>query len=206
MQVNSSLIDSFTLTAVKMVSMCSNFGPHAASQLTDALASDSPYGDAGTKAIVTAIESRLNSMTGLTRGQQQKGGSQSQLLKCWWNYLTVSDWDFIKDTKQHFSAKLTRMVERANLLGLVSFDEHTYKWMLAVVLVAHYDQLPASADVFSKLQELKRVRAMERNLIHTNSLLNTQLRQTICVTPCTPMLTPPKNPSPSRFQASTSLR
>ena len=162
LQVNSSLIDSFTLTAVKMVSMCSNFGPHAASQLTDALASDSPYGDAGTKAIVTAIESRLNSMTGLTRGQQQKGCSQSQLLKCWWNYLTVSDWDFIKDTKQHFSAKLTRMVERANLLGLVSFDEHTYKWMLAVVLVAHYDQLPASADVFSKLQELKRVRAMER--------------------------------------------
>ena len=59
--------------------------------------------------------------------------------------MTAADWDFIKDKKQHFSAKLTRMIERANLLGLVSFDEHTYKWMLAVLLVAHYDQLPSNS-------------------------------------------------------------
>ena len=94
--------------------------------------------------------------------KSQHNNQQSQLLKHWCNYLTQTDWDILNDSRQHFSAKMTRFMERANLLGLVcTFDEKTYKWMLAVLLAVQYKETPDAHFIYAKLQELKQAKEAE---------------------------------------------
>ena len=76
--------------------------------------------------------------------------------------MTPSDWAFIKDKRKHLNAKLTSIVERANKLGVTFHDEETCKWMLAVILIGHYDEMPSPHHIYDKLQELKGARAVEK--------------------------------------------
>ena len=82
-------------------------------------------------------------------------------MEHWCNYLTQTDWDILNDSRQHFSAKMTRFMERANLLGVGVFDEKTYKWMLAVLLAVQYKETPDPHFIFAKLQELKQAKEAE---------------------------------------------
>ena len=53
------------------------------------------------------------------------------------------------------SAKLARLVERGNLLGIVVYAEHTYRWLLALLLSVQYAEIPDPHFMFAKLGELK---------------------------------------------------
>ena len=92
---------------------------------------------------------------------KSSGNQQSQLLEHWCNYLTQTDWDILNDSRQHFSAKMTRFMERANLLGVGVFDEKTYKWMLAVLLAVQYKETPDAHFIYAKMQELKQAKEAE---------------------------------------------
>ena len=123
----------FAASMLKMVAVCNFISPHDAAKLSSALSDCSPFNENETKKIRDVIDKKVGDMSIAKSQHKSSGNQQSQLLKHWCNYLTQTDWDILNDSRQHFSAKMTRFMERANLLGLVcTFDEKTYKWMLAV--------------------------------------------------------------------------
>ena len=123
----------FAASMLKMVSVCNFISPHDAAKLSSALSDCSPFNENETKKIRDVIDKKVGDMSIAKSQHKSSGNQQSQLLKHWCNYLTQTDWDILNDSRQHFSAKMTRLMERAHLLGLVcTFDEKTYKWMLAV--------------------------------------------------------------------------
>ena len=58
--------------------------------------------------------------------------------------------------------KMTSLVDRLNLVGCTHPCEQTLKWVLAVALMAHYDELPTPKVIAQKLDELKDVVVVER--------------------------------------------
>ena len=57
---------------------------------------------------------------------------------------------------------MTTLVDRLNLVGCTHPCEQTLKWVLAVALMAHYDELPTPKIIAQKLDELKDVVVVER--------------------------------------------
>ena len=157
-----SVAKSFAASLQKMISVCNCITPHDAAKLSTALSDSSPFNECDTKKIRDVIDKKVGDMSIAKSQHKSSGNQQSQLLKHWCNYLTQTDWDILNDSRQHFSAKMTRFMERANLLGLVcTFDEKTYKWMLAVLLAVQYKETPDAHFIYAKLQELKQAKEAE---------------------------------------------
>ena len=157
-----SVTKCFTASIIKMISVCNFISPHDAAKLSSALSDCSPFNENETKKIRDVIDKKVGDMSIAKSQHKSSGNQQSQLLKHWCNYLTQTDWDILNDSRQHFSAKMIRFMERANLLGLVcTFDEKTYKWMLAVLLAVQYKETPDAHFIYAKLQELKQAKEAE---------------------------------------------
>ena len=124
--------------------------------IMDALSS-SPVG-VSTDKVISALEAKLR----VGNADRQSTKKVAQNLHKWWAYFTQSDWDFIRDPRKQLSAKMTRLVERAHVLGVTEASEQTLKWMLATLLVAHYAELPSAKIIYDKLQELKEVNDCEK--------------------------------------------
>ena len=118
----------------------------------------SPYGDVNLRRITQAIDAKVMASTTSPRNTAPK----DQVLKAWWNMCTQEDHDFLKDPKKSFHSKMARLVERANLLGCINPDEQTLKWMLAMLLMCHYNDMPGPNDIHDKLLDLKQVVMCER--------------------------------------------
>ena len=123
----------------------------------------SPYGES-TQRLIDIVDTKLkaNSSAASSRAHKKQGNNTTQCLIKWWRFLTQLDWDFIRDPKRTIDAKMTRVVERANRLGLCHPDEIALRWLLATLLLAHYDTLPSAREMFNKLSELKQVCVCER--------------------------------------------
>ena len=156
--VRTALQSTFTSGIVQLFSACASIDKDDATRLIASLG-NLPVGDANLDKIKSCIDSKL-----LHAPQRAQGAStvKDQQLKCWWNMLTQSDWDFIKDEKRSMNSKMTKMQERGNLIGCTNLSEQTLKWMLAVLLMFHYKDLPSANIIREKLQELKEVVATER--------------------------------------------
>ena len=167
---SGSVANCFAASMLKMISVCNFISPHDAAKLSSALSDCSPFNENETKKIRDVIDKKVGDMS---IAKSQHNNQQSQLLKHWCNYLTQTDWDILNDSRQHFSAKMTRFMERANLLGLVcTFDEKTYKWMLAVLLAVQYKETPDAHFIYAKLQELKQAKeAVTKYYPHTVSIV-----------------------------------
>ena len=165
---SDSVAKSFAASMLKMISVCNFISPHDAAKLSSALSDSSPFNEYDIKKIRDVIDKKVGDMS-IAQHKSSVGNQHSQLLKHWCNYLTQTDWDILNDSRQHFSAKMTRLMERAHLLGLVcTFDEKTYKWMLAVLLAVQYKDLPDAHFISNKLQELKQTKeAVTKYYPHT---------------------------------------
>ena len=75
---------------------------------------------------------------------------------------TQSELDFLNDPKKSLGSKMTKLLERANLLGCTDSGEQCFKWMLSLLLMCHYDTLPGPWKIYYKLQDLKQAAAAER--------------------------------------------
>jgi hypothetical protein len=157
--VNPALMSSFVDGVVKQINAMVSFSTADAGHVTDALV-DSPYGD-HTHFVVAAIEARLKSSLAACKGPDTPSGS-TQFLKCWWTYCLQSDWDYIRDKKHSWNAKMTRMVERGMSLGVNHPDEQCLKWLLALLVVVCYDELPDYKLIYAKLSDLKQAFIAER--------------------------------------------
>jgi hypothetical protein len=157
--VSDTLMSSFVATIVKMINATASFSTLDAGHVTDAIA-DRPYG-ASTGQVVAAIEARLKASQAIVSVKDPIGGA-SQFIKCWWDFGLQSDWDFIRNPKHSWNSKMTRMVERGMSLGVNHPDEQSLKWLLALLLVVCYDELPAYKEIFAKLHDLKQAFVAER--------------------------------------------
>ena len=163
-----ALAKNFTNALIQQINSCLSLPTCDASMLVQAL-KDSPYGDANITRIIAAIDAKV--MANSTAAKAATG-PKDQVLKEWWNMCTQDDWDCFKDPKRSFHSKMTRLVERGNLLGCTNPDEQTLKWMLAMLLMSHYLDMPGPSDIYDKLQELKQVVVCERKPYPLEQLTN----------------------------------
>ena len=147
---NDSMAKTFAASMLKMISVCNFLSLHEAAKLSSALSDNSPYNVSDTKHLMDAIDKKVGDMS-VAKGGRRSSGNKGQLLEHWCNYLTQKDWDFLNDRRQHLSAKMARLVERGNLLGFVVYDEHTYQWLLALLLSVQYTEIPYARFMFAKL-------------------------------------------------------
>ena len=135
-----SVAKTFAASTHKMISASKFLGPHEAAQLSSTHSDKSPYTVSDTKHRVGAIGNKVGDMS-IAKGGSTSSGKKGQLLEHWCNCLTRTDLDLLHARRQHLSAKMTRLVERGTWLGLLVYDEHTYKWLLALLSAVLYPQV-----------------------------------------------------------------
>jgi len=187
--VGDSMLDNLAASLVKMIKQAPVFGAAEGGQLEEELA-ESPYGENGTLSIQRAIDARVEASTahpvaGQQRSQGRKGrkaaasssavqknAASNQYLKHWWYFLTAMDWATLKDPKASFATKITKIIERANRLGITDPSEQCFKWMMAALLSVHYETLPTYQQIYEKLQELKLAATSEKKAYPNEQLLD----------------------------------
>ena len=155
--VNDLVLQGMVTSIIKQVNAVRSFGAQEAAWLSLAL-KDSPYGEAGTKQIASAIDAAISKTTSIaTPGADEP----KQFFKKWWTACTATDWDCFR-SNQPWSAKMTCLIARANSIGCTHPDEQCVKWMLAMLLCVCYPELPTAKERFAKFQELKQCAITER--------------------------------------------
>lgn len=154
---DAPLQKSFADTLITMLNSIKSFGPADAAQIVDAMKC-CPYGEEQIARISGIIDNKIQHSG---RVQPTASGTK-QKLQHWWNYLTKSDWDVLRDKKVSLNRKMTTLAERAMTIGCVSPCQQTEKWALAVLMFMHYDELPDPAQLYAKLGDLKHVFAAEK--------------------------------------------
>jgi len=112
------------------------------------------FGEEGTASIRSAIEARIGASQASVANTAIAKHDGQRLLKPG-NFLTQSDWDFIRDKRKSFHAKQSVVIHRFNLLGVRWAHEQTMKWALALLLVAHFPELPSYPEIFKLLHDFK---------------------------------------------------
>ena len=87
--------------------------PQDAATVIEAL-QDSPYGDGDTQRIMAAVDAKVLSSS---PAGKPASCAKDQFLKEWWHMCTQPDREFLNDPKKSFDSKMTKLVERPNLLG-----------------------------------------------------------------------------------------
>ena len=145
---NSTLQKSFADTLIGIMDGFKTFGPSEGSQLVEAL-KDKPYGEMQTTRICETIDTKLGSSIRETK--EGRVSSNKQFLKEWYNYLTEEDWEVLLKEKGSWHSKENCLIERGLSVGLFEPDEQTLKWLLATLLLAHYNELPSAQSIYDKL-------------------------------------------------------
>lgn len=156
---NNTLQKSFADSVLNKLKLVKDFGPGEGAMLNDAL-KDSPFGESQTQRIWDAVDRLLEAKAKVTAPSWSVGGSTSankQFLKCWWNYFSKSEFDFLMDPNKSLHGKMTTIVERGNRCGCNNADEQTWKWSMAVLLLCHYKVMPDAQQIYDKLQDFKKV-------------------------------------------------
>jgi hypothetical protein len=154
---------TYANSMAKQLSTIASLSTSDAKTIIDVL-KKSPYGETATPRLLSIIDNKLQSSS-ISKGakaRKKSGANTTQFLHKWWNYLSRSDWALINDPRKTFDHKTRRAVFRSNRLGCSHPDEQTMKWLLATLLIVHYDELPSNSDIFKKLAELKHTFACER--------------------------------------------
>ena len=151
---------SFAESLLSIINGVKPFGPTEGTQVIEAL-HDCPYGEVQTKRICEYVDSRMQQSI---PSPTPTPGVHKQVLKHWWNYCTGSDWALLKNPKISFNQKMTTLVERGLSIGCLDPDEQSLRWLLATLLLVHYDEFPGPTVAHKKLQDLKASYAAERKM------------------------------------------
>ena len=162
------LTKSFADSLVQQINACLRMSTDEATKLIDAL-KDSPYEDKDLKRILAALDAKVMVLK-KAQGLGFASSIKEQVLLKWWLFLTNDDWEFIKNPKRSLHAKMTKLVERANLLGCTNLDEKSKGWMLSMLLCVHYAEIPPANERYEKLQELKKLLVLITSLINDSAM------------------------------------
>ena len=169
---SATLQKSFADAIIKQIERLRNVTSDDAMPLINMLKDGRPYGKQMTSQILDAIDTALSAQLARPSPNacnvapaSKSGQSAGQHLREVWHYQTQADWDLYRDKTKFMSAKMTRMFERMQSVGLNVPHEQTFKWMLAVLLISHYDEMPKPRAIYEKLLELKQTAAAEKKRI-----------------------------------------
>ena len=179
---NDTLQASFADSLIMMIKNIKDFGPADAAHINTAM-TDTPYGTEQTSRISASIDALLTQSGKRSDAQSaSRSAADKQSLKHWWCYMTARDMTVIRDPRQSMHRKLCVLAERGMKLGMVDPDEQSFKWLLAMLLLCHYDELPDAQHIYDKLHDLKRTWSAEKRSISVEKL---------STYPETPSLMPP---------------
>ena len=167
---DGGLSDSYAASFIQQLSSTKELSIEDGTRILNELL-DSPYGEAGTAKIKKWVDAKLGSHAVVS-------SKKLQFLQHWQNYMTQPDMDLLRDPKKSINAKMVCMVERGNLVGCRYYDEQTLKWMLAMLIVVHYDPRPHPKKIYQLLQDLKACTNSERKPFTLTTLLRFPSRAT----------------------------
>ena len=155
----SGLQKSFADSVLNKLKQIKDFGACDGAQVYAAL-KGAQFGATQTQRIRDSVDALLEknaaaSASAAPSAGKQGGGGGKQLLKCWWNYFTQAELDFLKGCNS-INAKMTCMVERAMAVGCTKPEEDTYRWCMAMLLLCHYQHVPTPKEIYAKIQDLKK--------------------------------------------------
>ena len=156
-EVSATLRKSFADGVVQMINSTLELGTLDATMITDAIyeSDESPFGE-HTERIITTLDARLDAAVTSGARRLSKNRETKQFLKCFWNICTEQDWDHLNNKKNSWLSKQTFLIERAYQNGLTNPNEESFRWMLAFLLVVHYNELPSARQLYDKLGDLKK--------------------------------------------------
>ena len=163
---SAPLQKSFADAIIKQIEKLRNVTSNDAMPLVNMLKDGRPYGKQMTSKILDALDTALSAQLARPSSDACKGGTANksgqtagQHLREVWHYQTQADWDLYRDKTKFMATKMIRMVERMQSVGLNTPHEQTLKWMLAVLLISHYDDMPKPRAIYEKLLDLKQTAA-----------------------------------------------
>ena len=118
----------------------------------------SAYAESDKKRIIASLEAKIRT----PHQVKIAGAMKEQFLTHPWAVCTDKDWEVFNNPKASFHVKMTKLVERLNLIGCNNPAEQTLRWMLAMLLMSHYQEPLKPQEVYEKLQDLKAVVACEK--------------------------------------------
>ena len=155
--VSAPLAKNFANSIIQQINSCLTLSAQEATEVLEAL-KGSAYEEPDKKRIIASLEAKIR-----TPHQVKTGGAmKEQVLTNPWAVCTESDWVVFRNPKASFHIKMTRLVERLNLIGCTAPAEETLRWMLAMLLITHYPEPLKPLEVYDKLQDLKAVVACEK--------------------------------------------
>ena len=137
---------NFATGLIQQINNCLTLGRQEAVAVLEAL-KESAYEDADRKRIMASLEAKISSP------HQGKTGARTldQVLTNPWAVCTESDWVVFRNPKASFHTKMTRLVERLNLIGCTHPNVQTQRWMLAMLIATHYEEPPKPNEAYHKL-------------------------------------------------------
>ena len=155
--VSEPLAKNFANSIIQQINSCLTLHAQEATEVLEAL-KGSAYAEPDKKRIMASLEAKIK-----TPHQAKTGGAmKEQVLRNPWAVCTASDWVVFRNPKISLHIKMTRLVERLNLIGCTAPNTQTQRWMLAMLLMVHYPEPLKPLEVYEKLQDLKAVVACEK--------------------------------------------
>ena len=159
-QANHSILTNFKKGLLVQINMQEPFSVADATMLIGAIKTSRFPVD-----IQNELEEAVECKTKTAAASAAKGessGNKKQMLKPIWNYPTSEDWDALLDPKKSWSTKACVLLHRLNLVGLNNASTQTEKWILALLLMVSYTEIPGPQCRFEKLIELKNLIKTEK--------------------------------------------
>ena len=139
-----TLAKNFAAALIQHINNCLSLSLAEATEISKAL-QDTPYDEEALKKIVAALDAKVlkNTEMSLLKSKLKDG----HYLQNWWAYCTADEWQWLKDPKKSWVSKMTKIVERANLLGCTDPGEQSIKWMMAKLMAICATETTGSSSV-----------------------------------------------------------
>ena len=154
-QANHNILTQFKKGLLVQINMQEPFSVADATMLIGAIKTSRFPADIQ-KELEEAVECRAKDDTG-GKKKGKLGNGKRQLLKTIWNYPTAEDWNLLLDTKKSWTSKACVLLHRMNLIGLNNPSQQTQKWMLALLLMVAYSEIPGPQSRYDKVLEQKKL-------------------------------------------------
>ena len=132
---SSNIADRFANSISSKIMQLPSLTPLEADEIMELL-QDSPFDESSMRTMTAAIESRMT-LPGSSRGAATTN-YRAQLLLEPDKWFTAQEAHRILDKTVAWELKVELVVGRFRMIGCSSPHEQTYKWLMALLVLAHY--------------------------------------------------------------------
>ena len=134
-----------------MIARLPGLSTHDGDEIIGALRG-SAFNDEHASLIATAVDNRLGNVA----TKMKKGRKANQLIDHVVDFFTERDWSQIESETLSLQQKIRVMVHRlSRCLGVTNPHERSLRWMVAILVLCHYESQPKYKVIFSVLGDIK---------------------------------------------------